>query len=203
MDIQFYGANCVRLSTKKATVVVDDNDNVATKNDDIALFTSAHDEPKANTKIVIDLPGEYEVSNTSIQGIATRSHIDEAGRQSATIFKIIAEDIRIVVLGHVYPELNEAQLEAMGTVDVLIVPVGGSGYTLDGVEALKVIKKIEPKIIIPTHYADKTIKYEVPQASLEDALKDLAMEPKETVPRLKLKASDLPIDTQLIVLERQ
>lgn len=203
MEIQFYGANCVRLTTKKAAVIIDDANDVATKNGDIVLFTGVHGVPKAAAKLVIDQPGEYEVSDTSIQGIATRAHIDEAGKQSVTIFKIISEDIRVVVLGHVYPELNDAQLEAIGAVDILIVPVGGNGYTLDGVEALKLIKKIEPKLVIPTHYADKAVKYEVPAAILEDALKDLAMEPKETVPKLKLKVSDLPVDMQLIVLERQ
>ena len=56
-------------------------------------------------------------------------------------------------------------------VDVLFVPVGGNGYTLDAIGALKIIKKIEPKIIIPTHYADKAIKYEVPQADLDEVMK--------------------------------
>ncbi len=108
------------------------------------------------------------------------------------------------MLGHVYPELNDAQLEALGKVDILIVPVGGFGYTLDGVGALTLIKEIEPKIIIPTHYADKNVNYEVPQATLEEALKNMAMEPKETIPRLKLKPGEvLGESNQLIVLEKQ
>ncbi|HSX23646.1 MAG TPA: MBL fold metallo-hydrolase [Candidatus Saccharimonadales bacterium] len=204
MEIQFYGANCVRLTTKKATIVIDDNEATVAKAGDIALFTGVHNAPKADVKIVIEQPGEYEVSDTSVQGIAARSHMDEPGQQSTTMFKIIGEDVRVAVLGHVYPELNDVQLEALGTIDVLILPVGGSGYTLDAVGALKVIKKIEPKIIIPTHYADKAIKYEVPQASLEDVLKELSMEPKETVPKLKLKGGELLGESnQLIILERQ
>lgn len=205
MELQFYGANCVRISTKKASVVVDDIDGSTTKSGDIALFTGSHSKPKVDTKIVIDQPGEYEVSDTSVQGIAARAHMDEdKNGQSATIFKVIAEDIRVAVLGHIYPELNDEQLEALGRIDVLIVPVGGSGYTLDGIGALKLIKKIEPKIVIPTHYADKSIKYEVPQAALEDVLKDISMEPKETVPKLKLKSGELfGENSQLIILERQ
>jgi L-ascorbate metabolism protein UlaG (beta-lactamase superfamily) len=88
-------------------------------------------------------------------------------------------------------------------VDVLVVPVGGNGYTLDPIGAAKVIKKIEPKLIIPVHYEDKGIKYEVPQVPLEEALKVLAVEPKETVAKLKLKSTELSETTQLIVLERQ
>ncbi|HSX45123.1 MAG TPA: MBL fold metallo-hydrolase [Candidatus Saccharimonadales bacterium] len=209
MEIQYYGANCVRLSTKKASIIVDDNlaklgQKSVTKSGDIVLMTIPQDSTgKAEPKIIIDMPGEYEVSNTSIQGVAARSHVDEAGKKSATMFKVIADEVKTVVVGHVYPELNDEQLEALGTVDVLIIPVGGNGYTLDSIGALKLIKKIEPKLIIPTHYEDKALKYEVPQQPLEEALKGLAMEPKETVPKLKIRAGELGETTQLIVLERQ
>ena len=107
------------------------------------------------------------------------------------------------MLGHIYPDLNETQLEELGRVDVLIIPVGGNGYTLDSLGALKLIKKIEPKIVIPTQYADKALKYEVPAQNLEDALKGLTMEPKETVPKLKIKPGDFDDTTSLVVLERQ
>lgn len=208
MELQFYGANCLRINTKKASLIVDDNlaelgQKSFTKADDIAIFTGAHGEPKVAVKMAIDQPGEYEMSDVSIQGIAARSHLEEAGQQTATMYKILADDIRVAVLGHIYPELSDSQLEALGTVDVLIIPVGGSGYTLDAVGALQLIKKIEPTIVIPTHYADKDIQYPVPQASLEDALKELAMEPASTVPKLKIKPADLTDDTHLILLERQ
>jgi L-ascorbate metabolism protein UlaG (beta-lactamase superfamily) len=54
--------------------------------------------------------------------------------------------------------------------------VGNSGYTLDAVGALKIIKQIEPKVVVPTHFADKNVNYEVPQVELSDALKNLGME---------------------------
>ncbi len=208
MEFQFFGANCLRITTKKAALLVDDNladlglKSVA-RAGDIAVFTGAHGEPKAEVKMVVDQPGEYEMSDVSIQGIAARSHLEEAGQQTATIYRILADDIRVAVVGHIYPELNDGQLEALGTIDVLIIPVGGSGYTLDAVGALQLIKKIEPNIVIPTHYGDPAIQYPVPQHTLEEALKELAMEPSATVPKLKLKPTDLTEDTQLIVLERQ
>lgn len=207
MELQYYGANCIRIVTKKAAIVIDDNLSErglksVTKPGDIALFTGAHKQPSADVKLVIDCPGEYEVSDTSIQGVGARAHMDEDGL-ATTMYKVIGEDIRLVVLGHIYPDLSDAQLEALGTVDVLIVPVGGSGYTLDPIGAAKIIKKIEPKLIIPTHFDDKAIKYEVPQTSLEEALKVIAIEPKETVPKIKIKAGELSEVTQLVVLERQ
>ena len=207
MEFQYYGANCVRLTTKKATVLIDDNlqeiglKSVA-KAGDITLFTADH-KPLKDVKLTIDQPGEYEVSDTSIQGITARAHMDEEGQSSATMFKIIGEDIRVAAVGHIHPDLSDEQLESLGTIDVLIIPVGGAGYTLDPIGALKVIKKIEPKIVIPSHFADKSIRYPVPQVELADAIKELAMEPAETVPKLKLKSGDIAETTQLIVLEKQ
>jgi len=208
VEFQYYGANCLRLTTKKATIVIDDNlKNLGlksvTKESDIAVSTFDTGETVSIARLTLDQPGEYEVSDISVQGVAARSHMDEADKQSATIFKLLADDIRVVVTGHIWPELKDEQLEAIGQVDVLIIPVGGSGYTMDGVDALKLIKKIEPSIVIPTHYADKDIKYEVAQQSLSEALKDMAMEPKETVAKLKLKPADITENTELIVLERQ
>lgn len=208
MEFQYYGANAIRITTKKASLTIDDNladlgGKSATKKGDIALFTSAHSDPATEVKLVIDQPGEYEVSDTSILGVAARAHIDEEGQKTATMYKIIGADVRVVVVGHIYPELDEDQLEALGTVDVLFVPIGGSGYTLDSIGAQKIIRKIGPKLVIPTHYADKSLNYPVPQQELEDALKGLSMEPKETTDKLKVKAGELSETTQLVVLSPQ
>ena len=207
MDVQFYGANCVTISTKQARIVVDDNladlgGKSVAKAGDIALFTMAHGEPAGPPKIVIDEPCEYEVSGVSVYGFAARAHIDESGSKNAIIYKLICDDIRVLIVGHVYPELSDAQLEDIGMVDVMVVPVGGNGYTLDGTGALSLIKKVEPKIVIPTHYDQSGLNYPVPQQSLEQALQGLAMEAKQSTSKLKLKQADLVEGTQLVVLEK-
>ena len=208
MELEYFGANCVTINTKKARLVVDDNLadlglKSIIKAGDIVLYSSDYDLPKAEIKLLIDTPGEYEVSGISVQAIAARAHNDEANKKSSVIYKIIADDIRLVVVGNIYPELSDSQLETLGTIDVLVIPIGGNDYTLNGLEALKVIKKIEPKIIIPIHYADKQIKYSVEQQSLEEAAKDLALEIRPPVESLKLKPNDLSDITQLVVLVRK
>ena len=207
MDIQFYGANCITLGYKAARLVIDDNlkelgKKSITAKEDVALFTStlAQTTP-LELKLSITNPGEYEVADFSITGIPARAHTGPEELFTATMYKITANDINVLITGHIFPKLSEAQLEAIGMIDVLIVPVGGHGYTLDPEGALTIVKEIEPKIIIPTHYADKELNYPVPQLSLSEALKGLGMEPKETVPKLKLKATDLSDVTQLIVLQ--
>jgi L-ascorbate metabolism protein UlaG (beta-lactamase superfamily) len=207
MDIQFYGANCFTLTTKQARVLVDDNladlgKKSIAKAGDVALFTGAHAVPTPAAKIVIDQPGEYEVSGISIYGIAARAHMDEEKQRSATMYKIMVDELRILIVGHVYPELSDAQLETIGMVDVMLVPVGGNGYTLDSIGALKLIKKVEPKLVIPAHYEAPGLQYAVPQQPLEQALTTLAMEPKETVAKLKLKPGELGDVMQILVLEQ-
>lgn len=205
MDLQFHGANCVSLTHRGTRIVIDDNladlgAKGIVKPDDVALYTGPHSGAPVG-RLSLDSPGEYEVSDTSVIGIPARAHVDESGK-NATMFKLIVGDQSVLITGHIYPDLSENQLEAIGIVDLLIVPVGGNGYTTDPVGALKLIKAIEPKLIIPTHYADKALKFPVPQQELSAALKELAMEPKETVSKLKLKPSELTDTTQLIILEK-
>lgn len=208
MEIQYYGANCIKISNKKVSIVVDDNladlgqKGILTEKD-IALFTSPNIKNEAKVHFRIDGPGEFEVSDISIQGIAARAHIDEEKTTNATMYRIIIDDTRIAAVGHAHPDITDDELEALGTIDILLIPVGGSGYTLDGIGAHKVINKISPKIVIPTHYADKTLKYEVPQSDLEEALKPIGIEPSETVDILKLKQAEFGESTKLIVLTRK
>lgn len=207
MDVQFYGANCITLGTKQTRIVVDDTlaelgGKSITKAGDISLFTTIHAAPKQEVKIVIDQPGEYEVSGVLVYGIAARSHVDEEGKKTATMYKIVVDDLRILVVGHIYPELTDKQLEKIGMIDVMFVPVGGNGYTLDGIGALKLIKKVEPKLVVPTHFDMPELQLPVPQQPLADALKALAMEPQQTVAKLKIKSADLQDATQLVVLEK-
>lgn len=206
MELQFYGANCVVLTHKGTRIVIDDNladlgAKGITRTEDIALFTGVHNEID-NARRVFDSPGEYEVADISIIGITARGHMEEPGKLGATMFKLVTGDLSVLVTGHIYPELSDGQLESIGSVDLLVVPVGGNGYTVDPVGAIKLIKDIEPKLVIPTHYADKALNYPVPQQDLSNALKEVAMEPKETVAKLKLKPGELTDVTQLIVLEK-
>jgi L-ascorbate metabolism protein UlaG (beta-lactamase superfamily) len=207
MDIQFYGANCVAITTSKVRVVVDDNladlgGKTVTKSGDIALFTAAHGTPQQETKMTIDCPGEYETLDVSIYGIPARAHIDEAKQKNSTMYKIVSHDVKVLVLGHVYPELSESQLEAIGPIDILVVPVGGNGFTLDPTGATTLIKEIEPKLVIPVYYDDPSLKFPMPAQSLDQALQGLGMEPRERVAKLKVKAGDLGDVMQLVVLEK-
>ncbi len=209
MELQYFGGNCIKLTTKEASIVIDDNlEQLGLKSivkpNDITLHTNSADELEDKAHFAINRPGEYELSNISIIGIPAQLHIDEKGTNKAVIYKIVVGDIRVVVVGHIYPELDEKQLEQIGMMDILVVPVGGNGFTLDSKGAQKLIKDIDPKVVIPTNYADKAVKYPVPVTDLDSVLKELAVEPKEKLAKLKIKNTDQFTEKpSYIVLERQ
>jgi len=208
MDVQFYGANCVTVSVGGARLVIDDTlaamgGKSVTKPGDVALFTHVHELTAETARLTIDQPGEYEVSDISVYGIQARGHMDEDKQQrSAVMYKLIAKDIRVLVVGHIFPKLKESELESIGAIDVMLVPVGGNGYTLDPVGAMELIKEIEPKVVVPTYYSDDKLNFPMPAQTLDQALSALGMEPKERVSKLKLKPGDFDENTQLVVIEK-
>ncbi len=207
MELQFYGANCLVVTAKGVRLVFDDNladigGKPVARPGDVVLFTGRpHANAPKDAKLMIDMAGEYEVGDVSIIGIGAKLHIDEKVK-NGTMYKVQVGDTTLLVTGHIAAELTDAQLERIGMVDVMALPVGGHGYTLDPLGALKVTKAVEPKLLVPTHYADKSLKFEVPATDLASALHDLGMEPRETVSKLKVKPAELSDVTQLVVLEK-
>jgi len=152
---------------------------------------------------LINTPGEYEIGGLSVRGIATRAHMDEPDSHRATMFKITHDNFNVVVTGHIFPALTDEQVEILGTVDILAVPVGGNGYTVDGEGASQLIRKLEPKVVIPTHFADKSVKYEVPQADLKIFLDEMGIQNPEELESFKIGSSTiLPEQLQVTVLKR-
>lgn len=208
-DIEYKGGNGLVITTKKNIMVVDPNlsvvglKNIPTK-DAVEVVTEARlavNDPAA--KIIIEGPGEYEIGDFSISGTATTRHIDtEADESIATIYRIEVGEVRIALLGNIAAKLSEDQLEAIGIVDILIIPIGGGGYTLDASSAATLVRSIDPKVVIPVHYSDSGLKYEVPQENLEVFTKELGA-PVEVVSKYKVKsASALPAILTLVEVSR-
>jgi len=198
-ELEYKGANCITISTKKATIVVDPKLSVvglkdASVKDTIELATEARFAVNSSdAKLVLEGPGEYGVADFDIRGVAAQRHLDaETDPKASTMYRIEAGDIRVAVIGNIYEKLGEDQLEELGIIDVLVIPVGGSGYTLDATGAAALTRQIDPKVVVPVHYADDALTYEVPQSDLEAFTSELGA-PVEEMPKLKLKnAAALP-----------
>ena len=196
-EIEYKGANSVIISTKKSTLVVDPKlslvglKDVSTK-DAVELATEARFALNAETaRLNIEGPGEYGVGEFDIKGIAAQRHLDsEAEPLASTIYRVEVNDVRIAIIGNIYEKLSETQLEEIGLIDILVIPVGGNGYTLDATGAASLTRSIDPKVVIPVHFAESGINYEVPQDTLETFTKELGGTVEE-LPKYKLKLATL------------
>jgi L-ascorbate metabolism protein UlaG (beta-lactamase superfamily) len=132
--------------------------------------------------LLIDGPGEYGVADFDIVGVPARRHIDSENEGLlSTMYRVEVSETRIGIIGNIDGKLTDEQLEALGVLDILIIPVGGNGYTLDATGASSLIKMISPKFVIPVHYADKQLKYEVPQSEIDLFISELGAPVEETV----------------------
>jgi len=221
MKIIWLGQSCfqiiVNLNKKeKATIVIDPfSSEIGLKfpriKADILLVSHSHYDhsnvkgvsglhPPA-TPFIITGPGEYEIKDIFIKGISA-FHDNSEGKERGeiTIYKIEAENLKICHLGDLgQKELTDLQIEKLGTIDVLMIPVGGI-YTISAKEAAKIISQIEPKIVIPMHY--KIPKLKVKLESLDDFLKIMGQKPEEgkILNQLSLKEKDLPKERMGVVV---
>lgn len=208
-DIEYKGGNTVIISTKKSVLVTDPKLSVVglqdlKKKDAVEVATEerfALDSEVA--KLSIEGPGDYELGDFSIHGIAAQRHIDTSeDTLGSTIYSIEVAGARVALLGNVDANISEAQLEEIGIVDGLIIPVGGGGYTLDATSAAALVRKIEPKFVVPVHYADNSVAYEVPQDEVDVFTNELGA-PVETVSKYKLKnLTSIPSTLTVVHIER-
>lgn len=209
-DIEYKGGNGIVIATKKLAAVIDPNLSVvglknASTKDAIEIATETRFATRnADARLTIDGPGEYEIGDFSIRGVRATRHIDTASDEPiSTMYRIEIGDIRIAVVGNIAPKLHEDQQEELGVIDILILPVGGSGYTLDATSAATVVRQIDPKVVIPVHYADTALTYEVPQDTLETFTKELAAPVEEAGSKYKVKsASSIPQVLTVVTVDR-
>ena len=175
---------------------------------DIVLVTHNHSDHNnvAGVKgepFVINGPGEYEVKEVFVNGISS-FHDDNGGKERGlnTIYLIEAEDLKFCHLGDLgQKQLTDEQLEKIDGVDVLMIPVGGGKYTIDSSAAQKIISQIEPRIVIPMHFALPKNK-----AELDDVSKFLKTMGKPSVvaqDKLVGKESTMPKEgaMEIVVLQ--
>lgn len=160
----------------------------------IALTHQHHDHnslPEDTSSVfVVDGPGEYEKLGVYIQGIGSfHDNTQGAERGMNTIYVITMEDIRLCHLGDIgQHQLTSEQIEEIGDIDVLFIPVGGN-YTIDATKAMAIVGQIEPKIIVPMHYKVPDLNFDLDTP--DKFIKEVGLTP-EYVDALKLQKKTLP-----------
>ncbi|HYV33466.1 MAG TPA: MBL fold metallo-hydrolase [Candidatus Limnocylindria bacterium] len=205
MQIQYFGLSSFKITTKEAVIITDPfhKDSGLTPPRGAADVLILAQKNKALYSAVSGIsgehfditdPGEYDVKGVTVTGIPLKQ---EAGY--ITIFLIESEDIRILNLTHIKEfNLKEEELEALGEIDILILPVGGN-TVMSASTAAKAVNEVEPKIVIPSHYKNKELILDLD--SLEKFVKEMGGK-KEEMEKLMVKKKELQEEgTKLVILE--
>lgn len=209
-DIEYKGGNCITINNKKRDFIFDPKLSVVgLKDAAVKNYVSVATEERfvvADPDVALQLngPGEYEVAEVSIRGVRATRHIDTSEDEPiSTMYRVEIGDVRLAILGNIAPKLSDDQLESLGVIDILIIPVGGNGYTLDAVSAATITRQIDPRVVIPVHYADKALKYEVPQDEVDLFVKEIAATVEEVGAKYKVKSSSsIPQVLTVVKIER-
>ena len=211
MEITWYGQSCFRITQRNmATVVTDPYDHTQIGYSELKLkadiVTISHQAPGHSfTKAVkgakweLDGPGEYEIGSVFITAVRTGNGKKEDNHNNVFIFDY--DGVNLAHLGDIKDVPTRKEVDAFGTVDVLLVPVGG-GVGLSAAKAAEVVSLIEPGIVVPMHYATPDTKLELNDLNVFLKQMGLSNEP-EPVDSLKVTSRDIPEDTKVVVLQYQ
>lgn len=204
MNITWYGQSCFKIQSKDLVLITDPFDKKIGLRPpfgsaDIVTISHNHDDHNnfqviKNDPFIVDSVGEYEIKKVTIKGIDS-CHDNQEGKEKGqnTIYKIEMEKIKICHLGDLGQNtLSNGQLEKIGQVDILFIPVGGIA-TIDWKSANTIISQIEPRIIIPMHYKIPEGKGDLLKLDTVDKFcEERGVSSKEAVNKFSIKKKDLP-----------
>jgi L-ascorbate metabolism protein UlaG (beta-lactamase superfamily) len=211
MEISWYGHSCFRLAERgMATVVCDPFESETVGYEPLRLradiVTCSHDAPghnylsavKGYSHAIIG-PGEFEIGSVFITGI----QMDGQGKKNEekprnTLYVFDYMGITVAHLGDMDAVPPQNEIEALGTVHIVLVPVGG-GSGLNAAKAAEIVSLLEPNLVVPMHYHTPATKIQLDR--LEKFLKEMGLHEAETVASLKVSKSSMPDETKVVVLD--
>lgn len=207
MEISWLGHSCFQLRGKNVTLITDPFSpqlGLSLGKLSAPIVTISHNHPGHNfaegvvgDPRVVNGPGEYEISDVLITGVASyhdNKHGQELGRN--TMYVIHMDDLIICHLGDLGHILQEEQLEEVADADVLLIPIGGQ-HTINAAQAAEVISQVEPHVVIPMHYSPSIGDAANP---LDKFCREMGIEAINPQPKLSITRSALPAETQVVIL---
>ncbi|MEK6620442.1 MAG: MBL fold metallo-hydrolase [Chloroflexota bacterium] len=209
MDLTWLGHACFRMRGREGVVLSDPPDpksGHAIPKTEAHLVTISHGHPGHSSlrsvggePVVVTGPGEYEVQEILVTGIGT-FHDEEKGalRGRNTVFAIRLDDLLICHLGDLGHALRSADLEKLGDVDIVLVPISGADTNLSAAKAAEIIHQLEPKVVVPMSYDPDAKRKDTP---FDRLLHELGVKEVSPVPKLSVTRSSLPSDVQVVALD--
>ena len=211
MEITWYGHSCFRLAERSmATVVTDPYDSAVAGYEALKLkadiVTVSHAAPghgfasavKGKSHVLTG-PGEYEIGGVFITGVQTNGH----GKRDTddprnTLYVFDYNGVTVAHLGDLRRVPSQTEIEALGTVHVALVPVGGGGG-LNASKAAEVVSLLEPGIVIPMHYGTPASLLKL--APLSKFLNEMGLAKVDQQDLLKITQATVPEETRVVVLK--
>lgn len=184
MEIIWHGRSCFTIKGKSIAVITDPYEETGfskpkLKGNIIISNLKASDVKlipvEGDTKI-FDFAGEYERLGVAMRGIQAwnmskkKEEEEKMESKKVTVFVMEIDGIKICHLGNIGHTLTSELIESIGSVDILLIPVGGK-YTIDAKKAHEIIEEIEPRVVIPMHYKVDGEKLDI--ASVDTFLKEI------------------------------
>ena len=202
MELTWYGLSCFKINERGLSSIVTDPYDAGfglelprLKAD---IVTQSNDSPAHNNLLAVNGvsqmlagPGEYEIGGVFITGVGSR------GKERNTSFRFDLNGLTVVHVGRMTKLPSQARIEALGEVNVLLLPVGG-GNRLNGAQAAELVAMIEPGIVVPMHYAMDGIEAEL--EGVERFLNEMGSADVEPTSSLRLSKSNVPEETQTVLL---
>jgi len=212
MFISWLGQTCFKIQGQTATILIDPYgpasglkfpktaadiviiaDQNLKDNAELVKGTQADQLP-----FVIAGAGEFEVKDALMFGIRCQNgKTENQPADPKFIYQINIDEITIVHLGVLNHDITEEQFKYLEDVDVLLVPVGG-GNALNAKQAMELINKIEPRMVIPMNYKIPGLKEKL--EPLDKFCKEIGICPTEHLPKIKVTAKDMPSEEMKVVV---
>jgi len=212
MDVTWLGHACVRLRGKDGVVLMDPCAKstgyaIGKQSADIVTVSRDDDEHGFVDAVapqfrLLNRPGEYEIGGVLLNGLSTATRGKKAGEDGAgsrnVAFVVEIDELRVCHLGALDHTPGQDLIEGLSDIDILFTPVGGHGE-LDAERAAEVISLLQPRLVVPIRYSTEASAQ--PLDSLEPFIKQLGREAPPPQPKLSVTRSNLPEQTQVVVLD--
>ena len=208
MDITWLGHSCFRIRGSQAVIITDPFSpnlgyTLGKQTADIVTVSHPHPGHSYDAGItekhrLVKGPGEYEISDVLILGVTTYHDAVKGGSKGKnTAYLLEVDGINICHLGDIGHVLTDEQIEELGNIDILMIPVGGVS-TINANMAAQTVRKVEPKIVIPMHY--KTLMTSRDLEPVDGFLKEMGQSVVEPKAKFTVTKNSLPLTLQVVVL---